>query len=62
MPPPAPSFPALENWQSMSESEQDALIARLEVTRRRGALLQRAAIGVTLVVAAAAVVLRLLAP
>jgi len=58
----AQSFPAFDEWEKMSESEQDALIARLEVTRRRGALLQRAAIGVTLVVAAAAVVLLLLAP
>lgn len=62
MPPPAPSFPAFENWQSMSESEQDALIARLEGIRRRHARLRRAAIGVMVAVAAAAVALLLLAP
>jgi hypothetical protein len=28
-------FPALDVWQSMSESEQDALLAKIERARRR---------------------------
>jgi hypothetical protein len=35
MPGSAPSFPLLEEWQRMSESEQDALIGRMETVRRR---------------------------
>jgi hypothetical protein len=31
----APSFPVLDEWQRMSESEQDALIGRMETARRR---------------------------
>ncbi len=30
-----PSFPPIETWQKMSESEQDALIQIIESTRRR---------------------------
>jgi hypothetical protein len=30
-----PQFPAFDNWQKMSESEQDALLARMERARRR---------------------------
>jgi len=29
-----PTFPPLERWQAMSEAEQDALIARMEMTQR----------------------------
>ena len=32
-----PQFPTLEVWQRMDESEQDALIARIETVRRRKA-------------------------
>ena len=32
---PAPSFPAFEDWKRMSEREQDALLDRLEATKRR---------------------------
>ena len=31
---PTPKFPAFETWQGMSESEQDALLSRMEKTRR----------------------------
>ena len=30
-----PAFPPFEQWQSMSEAEQDALIGRMEATQRR---------------------------
>jgi len=30
---PAPKFPAFETWQAMSESEQDALLSRMEKTQ-----------------------------
>ena len=30
-----PAFPPLEQWQTMSDAEQDALIGRLERSRRR---------------------------
>ena len=33
---PAPSFPAFDEWQKMSESEQDALLDRLETAKQRG--------------------------
>jgi hypothetical protein len=35
MAPPMPQFPMLEVWQTMDESEQDALIDRIESARRR---------------------------
>ena len=41
---PAPSFPAFDEWQSMSESEQDALLDRLE-TKQRGPVFKRVAAG-----------------
>jgi hypothetical protein len=34
-----PQFPAIDDWQRMSETEQDALLARMETARRRSALL-----------------------
>ena len=40
----APRFPAFEAWKDMSEDEQDALLAKIEKTRRRRSLLFRAAI------------------
>jgi hypothetical protein len=30
-----PRFPAFDEWTRMGEQEQDALLARIEVTRRR---------------------------
>ena len=30
-----PAFPPLEQWQAMSDAEQDALIGRMERARRR---------------------------
>ena len=30
-----PAFPPFEQWQAMSEAEQDALIGRMETARRR---------------------------
>jgi hypothetical protein len=30
-----PQFPAFDAWEKMSEAEQDALIARMERSRRR---------------------------
>jgi hypothetical protein len=38
MPRAAPSFPAFDEWQKMSEREQDALLDTLEGARRRGRL------------------------
>ena len=31
----APSFPPIETWAKMSESEQDAVIQAIEISRRR---------------------------
>jgi hypothetical protein len=31
----SPQFPALSEWQKMSESEQDTLINKMEAVRRR---------------------------
>ena len=31
----APSFPPIETWEKMSESEQDAVIQAIEISRRR---------------------------
>lgn len=46
MPQPAPSFPAFDEWDKLSESEQDALLDRLETAKQRGSLIKRALIGV----------------
>jgi hypothetical protein len=35
MPQFGPTFPAFDEWEKMSESDQDALIARMERARRR---------------------------
>ena len=45
MPRAAPSFPAFDEWQKMSESEQDALLDALEAGQRRGRLAMRLLIG-----------------
>lgn len=33
----SPSFPAFDEWQKMTEKEQDALIGRIEAAQRRKA-------------------------
>jgi len=53
MPRSAPSFPAFDEWQTMSESEQDALLDRLETSRRRGAFATRLFVGAGLTAAVA---------
>jgi hypothetical protein len=40
-----PRFPAFDEWQRMSESEQDAFISRLEAARRRRSLVLRILLG-----------------
>jgi hypothetical protein len=53
----APRFPAFEAWKSMSEDEQDALLAKIEKTRRQRSLLFRAAIVAAIVAASIALAL-----
>lgn len=49
----APSFPAFDEWEKMSESEQDALLDRLETAEQRGSIIKRwVQIGIGLVFAA----------
>lgn len=55
---PAPSFPAFDEWQSMSESEQDALLDKFE-TKRRGSIFKWA-VGLLGVVVCAAICAMLL--
>jgi hypothetical protein len=43
----SPAFPPFDQWQAMSEAEQDALIARLETARRWQKRLRRVLLGVT---------------
>ena len=52
-----PQFPAIDDWQRMSETEQDALLARMETARRRSALLYRLAIALTCAIVGAGIVL-----
>ena len=40
-----PRFPAFDDWQKMSEREQDALIAKLETARWRRSLMWRLLFG-----------------
>jgi hypothetical protein len=47
-----PPFPAFDAWERMSESEQDALIARMERARRRSEGLFGVLIAVLVVAAA----------
>jgi hypothetical protein len=52
-------FPAFDDRRSMSESEQDALIGRIEVARRPRAIVLRAlSLALAAVVAGAAFVIR----
>jgi hypothetical protein len=49
-------FPALDEWQNMSEAAQDAFLDRMELKQRRTTLARRMAIGglsVTIVMALA---------
>ncbi|TMJ72707.1 MAG: hypothetical protein E6G91_10030 [Alphaproteobacteria bacterium] len=55
-----PQFPAIDDWQKMSEAEQDALLARMESARRRGALLNRLLTALACTAAGAGVVLAIL--
>ena len=55
-----PQFPAIDDWQKMSETEQDALLARMESARRRGALLYRLLIALACTAAGAGIVLAIL--
>lgn len=50
-----PPFPAFDVWEKMSESEQDALIARMESARRRSEGLIGVLIAVLLVAATSGV-------
>ena len=43
---PAPSFPAFDEWQEMSEQEQDALLDRLETANQRGSIMRWVLIGI----------------
>jgi CHASE3 domain sensor protein len=52
---PTPSFPAFDEWQKMSESEQDALLDRLERASQPGSTIRTVLVGM-LCVAACAVV------
>jgi hypothetical protein len=54
MPRAAPSFPAFDEWQKMSEGEQDALLEAVEAAQRRGPLLMRLLIALAGVGVAAA--------
>jgi hypothetical protein len=56
----APQFPAIDDWQKMSETEQDALLARMEAARRRVALLYRLLIAIACTAAGAGIVLSML--
>ena len=42
---PTRSFPAFDDWEKMSETEQDALLDKLETAKQRGTLFRRIAIG-----------------
>jgi hypothetical protein len=55
-----PQFPAIDDWQKMSETEQDALLARMESARRRGTLLYRLLIALACTAASAGIVLAIL--
>jgi hypothetical protein len=51
----APQFPAIDVWTTMEESEQDALIARMEAAQRRKAIGARILLGLGCALAAVAV-------
>ena len=46
MPQPAPSFPGFDEWEKLSESEQDALLDRLETAKQRGSIMRWVLIGI----------------
>jgi hypothetical protein len=52
---PTPRFPAFDVWQTMSESEQDALLAKMETARRRASLGYRLVIGLACTTLGAAI-------
>lgn len=54
MPRAVPNFPAFDEWQHMSESEQDALLDRFEAEQRRVTLFKRALTGLACVAIVAA--------
>jgi hypothetical protein len=60
MPRAAPSFPAFDEWQKMSEREQDALLDTLEGAQRRGRFATRLLVGFSGATVAAAIVLTLM--
>lgn len=60
MPRAVPSFPALDDWQKMSEREQDALLDAMEKGHRRGRLVVRVVIGLVGTAAIAAIGVALL--
>jgi hypothetical protein len=49
MAPPMPQFPALDAWQNMDESQQDALIERIAAAQRRRVLAGRLLVGLVCV-------------
>jgi len=51
----APKFPAFETWRSMSENEQDALLAKMERTRRRRSMLFLSCLAVASTIVAAGI-------
>lgn len=53
MPRSTSSFPAFDEWQQMSESEQDALLDQLETSKRRGRFATRLLIGAAFAAVAA---------
>ena len=55
-----PQFPAIDDWQKLSETEQDALLARMESARRRGALLYGLLIALACTATGAGIVLAIL--
>jgi hypothetical protein len=52
---PAPLFPAFDEWQKMSEQDQDALLDRLETAKQRGSLVKHVLIVLLCSAACAAV-------
>jgi len=50
-----PQFPAIDDWQKMSERDQDALISRMEAARRRASVLRRLMVGTACAAVAAAI-------
>jgi len=53
---PMPSFPAFDEWQKMSEREQDALITKMEGVRNRSRRNHRVLLGLSCALVTTAVV------